>query len=207
MDERLSAQLEAREAEGSHARMLFTPDEVAKDEGDTGNSPEAIKPAGDRIPTPVNATPSEKTPPAEASGNAPVTPQPATPVMRVTTVPLTRPRPVVPASGATAVAAATDVSAVTSGGTAQELAQQPVEADQNMLPAGMNEDGVIEDMQAYDAWLEGEQIQRDMQRREEVNINHSRSEQMISKSEETSDDVDWVGKVGGERRQLLYRQG
>lgn len=177
MDERLSAQLEAREAEGSHARMLFTPDEVAKDEGDTGNSPEAIKPAGDRIPTPVNATPSEKTPPAEASGNAPVTPQPATPVMRVTTVPLTRPRPVVPASGATAVAAATDVSAVTSGGTAQELAQQPVEADQNMLPAGMNEDGVIEDMQAYDAWLEGEQIQRDMQRREEVNINHSRSEQ------------------------------
>ena len=177
MDERLSAQLEAREAEGSHARMLFTPDEVAKDEGDTGNSPEAIKPAGDRIPTPVNATPPEKTPPAEASGNAPVTPQPATPAMRVTTVPLTRPRPVVPASGATAVAAATDVSAATSGGTAQELAQQPVEADQNMLPAGMNEDGVIEDMQAYDAWLEGEQIQRDMQRREEVNINHSRSEQ------------------------------
>ncbi|HHK5775825.1 TPA: TraD domain protein, partial [Serratia marcescens] len=52
-----------------------------------------------------------------------------------------------------------------------------VEADQDMLPAGMNEDGVIEDMQAYDAWLEGEQIQRDMQRREEVNINHSRSEQ------------------------------
>ncbi|HAT2375068.1 TPA: type IV conjugative transfer system coupling protein TraD, partial [Raoultella ornithinolytica] len=177
MDGRLSAQLEAREAEGSHARMLFTPDEVAKDEGDTGNSPEAIKPAGDRIPTPVNATPPEKTPPAEASGNAPVTPQPATPAMRVTTVPLTRPRPVVPASGATAVAAATDVSAATSGGTAQELAQQPVEADQNMLPAGMNEDGVIEDMQAYDAWLEGEQIQRDMQRREEVNINHSRSEQ------------------------------
>ena len=61
--------------------------------------------------------------------------------------------------------------------TRQELAQQPVEADQDMLPAGMNEDGVIEDMQAYDAWLEGEQIQRDMQRREEVNINHSRSEQ------------------------------
>jgi hypothetical protein len=46
-----------------------------------------------------------------------------------------------------------------------------------MLPAGMNEDGVIEDMQAYDAWLAGEQTQRDMQRREEVNINHSRSEQ------------------------------
>lgn len=42
-----------------------------------------------------------------------------------------------------------------------------------MLPAGMNEDGVIEDMQAYDAWLADEQTQRDMQRREEVNINHS----------------------------------
>ncbi len=34
-----------------------------------------------------------------------------------------------------------------------------------MLPAGMNEDGVIEDMQAYDAWLADEQTQRDMQRR------------------------------------------
>jgi hypothetical protein len=78
-------------------------------------------------------------------------------------------------SGAAAASAAA-VSA-TAGGTEQELAQQPVEADQDMLPAGMNEDGVIEDMQAYDAWLEGEQIQRDMQRREEVNINHSRSEQ------------------------------
>nr|AVI43184.1 Multifunctional conjugation protein TraI [Klebsiella pneumoniae] len=42
-----------------------------------------------------------------------------------------------------------------------------------MLPAGMNEDGVIEDMQAYDARLADEQTQRDMQRREEVNINHS----------------------------------
>ena len=41
-----------------------------------------------------------------------------------------------------------------------------------MLPAGMNEDGVIEDMQAYDAWAD-EQTQRDMQRREEVNINRS----------------------------------
>ena len=33
--------------------------------------------------------------------------------------------------------------------------------------------GVIEDMQAYDAWLADEQTLRDMQRREEVNINHS----------------------------------
>lgn len=42
-----------------------------------------------------------------------------------------------------------------------------------MLPAGMNKDGVIEDMQAYDARLADEQTLRDMQRREEVNINHS----------------------------------
>ncbi len=43
-----------------------------------------------------------------------------------------------------------------------------------MLPAGMNEDsGVIEDMQAYDAWLADELHCADMQRREEVNINHS----------------------------------
>lgn len=77
----------------------------------------------------------------------------------------------------TAAAASTAAVSATAGGTEQELAQQPVEADQDMLPAGMNEDGVIEDMQAYDARLAGEQTQRDMQRREEVNINHSRSEQ------------------------------
>lgn len=46
-----------------------------------------------------------------------------------------------------------------------------------MLPPGMNDDGEIEDMQAYDAWVDGEQTQRDMQRREEVNINHSHDEQ------------------------------
>jgi hypothetical protein len=54
-------------------------------------------------------------------------------------------------------------------GTGAAVAEQ----GQDMLPAGMNEDGVIEDMQAYDAWLADEQTQRDMQRREEVNINHS----------------------------------
>ncbi|HBQ8624421.1 TPA: hypothetical protein L9A79_005745, partial [Klebsiella pneumoniae] len=63
--------------------------------------------------------------------------------------------------------------ATAAGGTQQELAQQSAEQGQDMLPAGMNEDGVIEDMQAYDAWLADEQTQRDMQRREEVNINHS----------------------------------
>ena len=42
-----------------------------------------------------------------------------------------------------------------------------------VMPAGMTEDGEIEDMAAYDAWLADEQTQREMQRREEVNINHS----------------------------------
>ena len=41
------------------------------------------------------------------------------------------------------------------------------------MPAGMNEDGEIKDVLAYDAWLSDEQTQREMQRREEVNINHS----------------------------------
>jgi hypothetical protein len=68
-----------------------------------------------------------------------------------------------------------------------------------MLPAGMNEDGVIEDMQAYDAWLADEQTQRDMQRREEVNINHSHrhDEQDDVEIGGTSDDVDWPVKSAG----------
>jgi hypothetical protein len=83
--------------------------------------------------------------------------------------------------------------AAAAGGTEQELAQQS-EQGQDMLPAGMNEDGVIEDMQAYDAWLADEQTQRDMQRREEVNINHSHrhDEQDDVEIGGTSDDVDWL---------------
>ncbi len=42
-----------------------------------------------------------------------------------------------------------------------------------MLPPGVNEYGEIDDMHAWDEWQSGEQTQRDMQRREEVNINHS----------------------------------
>ena len=42
-----------------------------------------------------------------------------------------------------------------------------------MLPRGVNEYGEIDDMHAWDEWQSGEQTQRDMQRREEVNINHS----------------------------------
>ena len=109
-------------------------------------------------PAPVKSPPTTKRPAAEPSVRAT-----EPPVLRGTTVPLIKPKA---AAAATAPAAA-------AGGTEQELAQQSAEQGQDMLPAGMNEDGVIEDMQAYDAWLADEQTQRDMQRREEVNINHS----------------------------------
>ena len=175
VDGRLSALLEAREAEGSLARALFTPDEPVSESAEekAGVQPEQTKPAEDSVlPVPVKT--SSKA--AEGAGKTPDVPLSGAPVTRVKTVPLIRPEPAASVTG-TAAAASTAAVIATAGGTAQELAQQPVEADQNMLPAGMNEDGVIEDMQAYDEWLAGEQTQRDMQRREEVNINHSRSEQ------------------------------
>ncbi|MBM0669055.1 hypothetical protein H5P23_28685, partial [Klebsiella pneumoniae] len=93
------------------------------------------------------------------------------PVLRVTTVPLIKPKAAA-AAAAASTASSAGIPAAAAGGTEQELAQQSAEQRQDMLPAGMNEDGVIEDMQAYDAWAD-EQTQRDMQRREEVNINHS----------------------------------
>ncbi|TYE66100.1 type IV conjugative transfer system coupling protein TraD, partial [Klebsiella pneumoniae] len=92
-------------------------------------------------------------------------------VLRVTTVPLIKPKAAA-AAGTAATASSAGTPAAAAGGTEQVLAQQSAEQGQAMLPAGMNEDGVIEDMQAYDAWAD-EQTQRDMQRREEVNINHS----------------------------------
>ena len=174
LDERLSAQLEAREAEGSLVRALFTPDEPVSEPADekAGVQPEQIKPAeGSVPPAPVKTSSTA----AEGAGKTPDAPLSGAPVTRVKTVPLIRPEPAAAVIGTAAAASAAAVTATT-GGTEQELAQPPVEADQNMLPAGMNDDGVIEDMDAYDAWLAGEQTQRDMQRREEVNINHSRSE-------------------------------
>ena len=175
MDARLSALLEAREAEGSLARALFMPDAPASGPADTnshaGEQPEPVSqpaPADMTVsPAPVKAPPTTKSPAAEPSARAA-----EPPVLRVTTVPLIKPK-----AAAAATAASTASSAVTpaaaAGGTEQELAQQSAERGQDMLPAGMNEDGVIEDMQAYDAWLADEQTQRDMQRREEVNINRS----------------------------------
>lgn len=115
-------------------------------------------------PAPVKAPPRTKMPAEEPSVRAT---EPS--VLRLTTVPLIKPK----AAAAAATASSAGTPAAAAGGTEQELAQQSAEQGQDMLPAGMNEDGVIEDMQAYDAWLADEQTQRDMQRREEVNINHS----------------------------------
>ncbi|ROH64415.1 type IV conjugative transfer system coupling protein TraD, partial [Klebsiella pneumoniae] len=174
VDARLSALLEAREAEGSLARALFTPDAPASGPDDAGSHagerPElASQPAPAEVtvsPAPVKAPATTTMPAAEPSAR---TAEP--PVLRVTTVPLIKPKAAA-AAAAAATASSAGTPAAAAGGTEQELAQQSAEQGQDMLPAGMNEDGVIEDMQAYDAWAD-EQTQRDMQRREEVNINHS----------------------------------
>ncbi|HBU7357354.1 TPA: type IV secretion system DNA-binding domain-containing protein, partial [Klebsiella pneumoniae] len=174
VDARLSALLEAREAEGSLARTLFMPDAPASGPADTnshaGEQPEPISqpaPADMTVsPAPVKAPPTTKSPAAEPSVRAT-----EPPVLRVTTVPLIKPKAAAAATAASTASSA-GAPAAAAGGTEQELAQQSAEQGQDMLPAGMNEDGVIEDMQAYDAWAD-EQTQRDMQRREEVNINHS----------------------------------
>lgn len=92
------------------------------------------------------------------------------------TAPLTRPTPALAATTATSTTASSAAAtAVPTGGTEQALTPQSAEQGQEMMPAGMTEDGEIEDMAAYDAWLADEQTQREMQRREEVNINHSHS--------------------------------
>ncbi|EPO7758586.1 type IV secretion system DNA-binding domain-containing protein, partial [Klebsiella pneumoniae] len=178
VDARLSALLEAREAEGSLARALFTPDAPASGPDDAGSHAgeqhEPVKqsePAGDPVsPVPVKAPSAAKTSVAAEPVKSPETPQPVVPATRVTTVPLIRTKP---ASAANGTAVATGGATAHSGGTEQELKPQPADTGQEMMPAGMNEDGEIEDMAAYDAWLAGEQTQREMQRREEVNINHS----------------------------------
>ncbi|PXL47240.1 hypothetical protein DMS45_28525, partial [Klebsiella variicola] len=168
------ALLEAREAEGSLARALFTPDAPASGTADTnshaGEQPEPVsQPAPAEVtvsPAPVKAPATTTMPAAEPSAR---TAEP--PVLRVTTVPLIKPKAAA-AAAAAATASSAGTPAAAAGGTEQELAQQSAEQGQDMLPAGMNKDGVIEDMQAYDAWAD-EQTLRDMQRREEVNINHS----------------------------------
>ena len=177
VDARLNALLEAREAEGSLARTLFTPDapapELAEKDEKVGNPPEQSQPAESSGTSATVKVPSTaKTPEADESGQSPEVSNPAALLTKVVTVPLTRPRPAA-ATGTAAVASATDVPATPAGGTEQALETQPAEQGQDMLPPGVNEYGEIDDMHAWDEWQSGEQTQRDMQRREEVNINHS----------------------------------
>ena len=171
VDARLSALLEAREAEGSLARALFTPDAPEPEQRDADSKPSPGQPEPESAPVspaPVKSASTAETLAAQPSVKASEAPQ-----AKVTTVPLTRPAPAATPAAASATASSAAATAAATGGTEQALAQQPADTGQEMMPAGMNEDGEIEDMQAYDAWLADEQTQREMQRREEVNINHS----------------------------------
>lgn len=171
VDARLSALLEAREAEGNLARALFTPDapEPEQRDADSRTSPGQPEPENAPVsPAPVKSASTAETLAAPPSVKASEAPQ-----ATVTTVPLTRPAPATTPAASSATASSVAATAATTGGTEQELAQQPADTGQEVMPAGMNEDGEIEDMQAYDTWLADEQTQREMQRREEVNINHS----------------------------------
>ncbi|EFM6401695.1 traD domain protein, partial [Escherichia coli] len=64
-------------------------------------------------------------------------------------------------------------SAVPAGGIEQELKMKPEEEMDQQLPPGISESGEIVDMAAYEAWKQDQEpdIQQQMQRREEVNIN------------------------------------
>lgn len=134
VDARLSALLEAREAEGSLARALFTPDAPEPGPADTdshaGEQPEPVsQPAPAEVtvsPAPVKAPPTTKSPAAEPSARAA-----EPPVLRVTTVPLIKPKA---AAAAAAAATASSVGTPAAGGTEQELAQQSAEQGQEMLP-------------------------------------------------------------------------
>ncbi|HBV5282628.1 TPA: TraD domain protein, partial [Klebsiella pneumoniae] len=142
VDARLSALLEEREAEGSLARALFTPDAPASGPADTdshaGEQPEPVSqpaPADMTVsPAPVKAPPTTKMPAAEPSVRAT-----EPPVLRVTTVPLIKPKAAA-AAAAASTASSAGIPAAAAGGTEQELAQQSAEQGQDMLPAGMNED-------------------------------------------------------------------
>lgn len=155
--------------------MLFTPDEpTAMPEKretavDTACAPEEV--------APIKAPPAADKQPAESVPvKAPSAPRPVSPEPHVTTVPLIVTRPSAATTDAAAAASGTDSAATPAGGVEQELEQKNAESGQDRLPPGVNEYGEIDDLNAYDEWQAQEQTLRGMQRREEVNINHSRSE-------------------------------
>ncbi|EEW8141598.1 TPA: hypothetical protein KAC80_005090, partial [Escherichia coli] len=62
---------------------------------------------------------------------------------------------------------------VPAGGIEQELKMKPEEEMEQQLPPGISESGEVVDMAAYEAWQQENHpdIQQQMQRHEEVNIN------------------------------------
>lgn len=118
------------------------------------------------MPDPVETVPVEKTDEKPASPVAAVpTPQEDKAKVPPVTASNTFHKP------ASAAAAAASASVTQAGGVEQELHEKPEE--QLPLPPGVNKDGEIEDMNAWDEWQSSSDVLRDMHRREEVNINHS----------------------------------
>jgi type IV conjugative transfer system coupling protein TraD len=107
-DARLDTLLEAREAESSHARTLFTPDapapELAEKDEKVGNPPEQSQPAeSSGTPATVKVPSTAKTPEADESGQSPEVSNPAALLTKVVTVPLTRPRPAADGHGCSGI--------------------------------------------------------------------------------------------------------
>ncbi|EIZ9978748.1 type IV secretion system DNA-binding domain-containing protein, partial [Escherichia coli] len=125
MENRLSAVLAAREAEGRQMASLFEPD-----------VPEVV--SGEDV----------------TRAEQPQQPQ----------------QPVSPAINDKKSDAGVNVPA---GGIEQELKMKPEEVMEQQLPPGISESGEVVDMAVYEAWQreQNPDIQQQMQRREEVNIN------------------------------------
>ncbi|TDN51481.1 type IV conjugative transfer system coupling protein TraD [Scandinavium goeteborgense] len=123
--------------------VLFTPS--APLTGETGAETRAETPAA-AVTSPTNTA-------ASTAAAPPVSPSPVSPVAASTAT--------TPAAGGGKPASS---QAAQSGGTEQDLRQA--------LPAGMNEEGEIVDMDAYDHWVSGERTLQDEMNREEMNINN-----------------------------------
>ncbi len=75
---------------------------------------------------------------------------------------------------------------------------KPEEEMEQQLPPGISESGEVVDMAAYEAWQQENHpdIQQQMQRREEVNINVHRGVGRMLSREMISDDEYRAGQIG-----------
>ncbi len=75
---------------------------------------------------------------------------------------------------------------------------KPEEEMEQQLPPGISESGEVVDMAAYEAWQQENHpdIQQQMQRREEVNINVHRERGEDVEPEMISDDEYRAGQIG-----------